>query len=571
MKCLLRVVPVIVCLMAGTTLAFGQGGSTSTISGVVVDAGGGVVPGADVVVKHNATGTSQSAVSNSQGAFVFPGLNPGTYTVTVTLQGFKTFVANNVVLTTGAPANVKAKLEVGGLSEQVVVSSTSEIVQTQSSTISNTINTNQIVKLPLTSRSAMDFVTFMPGVSTPSGNRNSTINGLPQGSINITLDGVNIQDNTLKTSDGFFSIVSPRLDAVEEVTVTTAAQGADGAGQGAVQIKFVTRAGTNQYTGSGYHYYRNDALNANTWFNNRDGVEKGALLQNQVGARFGGPVVIPGLFNGRNKAFFFVNYEEFRQPSDTTRTRTLLNPDAQKGIFSYDAGGSTQQVNLLALAAANGQIATMDPTVAALLGDIRSAAGTTGSISTLDPNLDRLRYNLGVTSLRRYPTVRFDYNLTDKHRFTSSFNYQVLHGLARHAERARRLLAGIPGRSGPEFEAPQLQQRGALDAHEQPRERGAGGLERRAGHVLQGNERGHVYGVAGEPEGLPSAIPVRQLVADGRRRDPFAPVAQRDDAPHRRHADVAARIAQLHDRLRVDAERRLAEELVARAADLVSA
>ena len=151
----------------------------------------------------------------------------------------------------------------------MTVASTSEIIQTQSTTISSTINTNQITKLPLTSRSAMDFVNFLPGVSTPGGNRQATINGLPQGVINITLDGINIQDNTNRTTDGFFAIVSPRLDAIEEVSVTTAGQGAD-AGQGAVQIKFVTRSGGNSYTGSGYHYYRSDKLNANTWFNNRD-------------------------------------------------------------------------------------------------------------------------------------------------------------------------------------------------------------------------------------------------------------------------------------------------------------
>ena len=91
-------------------------------------------------------------------------------------------------------------MEVGGVSEQVTVSSSSEIVQTQSSTVSTTINTNQITKLPLTTRSAMDFVNLLPGVSTPNGNRQATINGLPRGTINITLDGVNVQDNTLRTT-----------------------------------------------------------------------------------------------------------------------------------------------------------------------------------------------------------------------------------------------------------------------------------------------------------------------------------------------------------------------------------
>lgn len=403
--------------------AFAQGGTTSTLSGVVTDSAGGVVPGAEVVIKHNATGVTNNAVSNNEGAFSFPGLNVGTYTVTVTLTGFKTFVVNDVVLTSGAPASVRAVLEVGGLEEQIVVSSVSEIVQTQSTTISTTINTNQITKLPLTSRSAMDFVTFMPGVSTPGGNRQSSINGLPQGMINITLDGVNIQDNTLRSTDGFFAIVSPRLDAIEEVTVTTATQGAEAA-QGAVQIKFVTRSGTNNFAGSGYHYYRTDKLNANTWFNNRNGVAKAKLKQNQAGLRTGGPILIPGLFDGRNRAFFFVNYEEVRQPSDQTRNRTILDPLAQQGIFRYTTPAGVQQVNLLALAAANNQTATMDPAVAKLLGDIRAAASG-GSITTLEPNLEQFSYNLPVESMRRYPTFRVDYNITNNHRFTSAYNYQL--------------------------------------------------------------------------------------------------------------------------------------------------
>jgi carboxypeptidase family protein/TonB-dependent receptor-like protein len=407
---------------ATSTAAYAQGSTTQTLSGTVVDTSGAVIPGADVAAKHNATGVVSNAVTNSDGLFSLPSLPIGPYTVTVTLQGFKTAVIQNVVITSGAGASVKATLEVGGVSEQVTVSSSSEIVQTQSSGVSQTINTNQIIKLPITSRSAMDFVNLLPGVSTPSGNRQATINGLPRTAINITLDGINIQDNTLKGSnggDGFFAIVSPRLDAIEEVTVSSAAQGADAAGQGAVQVKFVTRSGTNSFTGSGYEYYRRDRLNANTWFNNRDGVAKAKLKQDNTGFRVGGPIVLPG-FDGHNKAFFFVNYEEQRQPSDTTRNRTILNPAAQAGNFTY-AGGT---VNVLALAAANGQLGTVDPTIAKVLADIRSATGTTGSISDTDANLQRYTFNVPVASIRRYPTGRVDYNLTDKHRLTGSFNYQ---------------------------------------------------------------------------------------------------------------------------------------------------
>ena len=405
--------------MSGS-FAYAQGSSTSTITGTVADSSGGVLPGATVTAKHLATGVVSTTVTNTEGAFTIASLPPGTYEVSVALEGFKTHVVQNVVITAVQGANIKAVLAVGGITEQVTVASSSEIIQTQSTTISSTITTNQITKLPLTSRSAMDFVNFLPGVSTPGGNRNATINGLPQGVINITLDGINIQDNTLRTGDGFFSIVSPRLDAIEEVSVTTAGQGAD-AGQGAVQIKFVTRSGGNSYTGSGYHYYRNDRLNANTWFNNRQEVEKADLLQNQFGARFGGPLVIPRIL-GRGKAFFFGNYEEFRQPSDSTENRNLLTESAMAGNFTY--GGQT--VNVLALAAANPATAgtsSIDPTIAALLRDIRTAAGTTGTISSLDDNVDQLRFNVPVESKRIYPTGRIDFNFTDNHRLTTAVNY----------------------------------------------------------------------------------------------------------------------------------------------------
>jgi hypothetical protein len=399
--------------------AFAQGSTTSTISGRVVDTSGGVLPGATVTAKHLGTNTDSSTVTNAEGAFTIPSLQPGTYEVTVALEGFKTTVVRDVVITAAQGANINAKLEIGGVTETVTVASSSEIIQTQSTTISSTVNTNQITKLPLTSRSAMDFVNFLPGVSTPGGNRDATINGLPQGVINITLDGVNIQDNTNRSTDGFFAIVSPRLDAIEEVSVTTAGQGAD-AGQGAVQIKLTTRSGGNTYTGSGYHYYRSDALNANTWFNNRSETPKADLLQNQFGGRLGGPLVIPGLL-GRGKAFFFGNYEELRQPSEATRNRNFMSSAARGGNLVYGASGVT--LNVLQFAAARGLLSTVDPTIAQLLSDIEGAATGAGNVERLDANVNQVRFNIPVESKRIYPTGRVDYNINDNHRFSSAVNY----------------------------------------------------------------------------------------------------------------------------------------------------
>ena len=414
--------------LSGVPPVYAQGGATATLSGTVTDPSGAVLPGVTITAKHLATGVVTTSVTNSQGAFTIAGLAVGLYEISSSLEGFKTAVIKSLNLTSAQPTDVKLTLEVGGVSELVTVASTSEIIHTQSTTISSTINTNQITKLPLTSRSAMDFVNFLPGVSTPGGNRDATINGLPQGVINITLDGINIQDNTLRSTDGFFAIVSPRLDAIEEVSVTTAGQGAD-AGQGAVQIKFVTRSGGNSYSGSGYHYYRSDKLNANTWFNNRDSAidpetgkaTKAKLKQNQTGVRFGGPLIIPGVVP-RGKAFFFGNYEELSQPSEVTRTRLLLSTGAQAGNYTY--GGQT--VNVLALAAGNSATAatsTPDPTIGALLNDIRSAAAGGGGVNSRDANLDELRYGVPVESKRRFPTARVDYNITDNHRLTSAFNY----------------------------------------------------------------------------------------------------------------------------------------------------
>jgi hypothetical protein len=367
------------------TGAFAQGSSTASISGVAVDADGAVIPGATVTVKNVKTNEVFHTVTSGEGVFAVPALITGTYQVTVSLEGFKTAVLENIVINAGVPANVRATLEIGGVSEQVVVQANSELVQTQTATVATVLDTRQVASLPLSSRNAADFVVFLPGVTTPGGTRDSIVNGLPQSTINMTLDGVNIQDNTLKSTDGFFAIVGPRLDAVEEISFTTAASGAENTGGGATQIRYTTKSGTNQLRGGVFHTYRSDELNANTWTNKRDGLPKNELLQNQPGFNIGGPVVLPG-FDGRNRAFFFVNYEELRQPGSTRRNRQILHPQAETGVFRYQgAGGAVQNVNLFELAARNGQVATADPIISRLLADIRNATGQSGSPPRLPP------------------------------------------------------------------------------------------------------------------------------------------------------------------------------------------
>jgi hypothetical protein len=415
----------LVFMLAAAAGASAQGGATSSITGTVVDSSGGIVPGADVVAKNNANATTYNAVSGGNGAFNIPAVDPGTYTVTVALMGFKTAVLNQVAVTSAAPATLKAVLELGKLEETVVVEAAAQLIQTQSTAVASTINVKQITNLPLPGRGAFDFVTQLPGVNSSTGSsRDAIVNGLPQSSVNITLDGMSIQDNYAKSWDGMFTRVSPRLDAVEEISMGSAAGSASDVSQGTIQVRFVTRSGTNQWKGSAYYYYRDDVLNTNTWFNkyyniSTAGVQtaKPVTHQDQPGFRIGGPIV-------RDKAFFFVNYEWISSPGTNTRTPTIMSPDSERGNFLYNNGNSS--VNLLQLAASKGQTSTIDPVIAKTIAAIRASTAQGTINATTDLATQTLSWQLATASTTKYPTVRFDYNLTSKHRISASGTYNHL-------------------------------------------------------------------------------------------------------------------------------------------------
>ena len=195
-----------------------------------------------------------------------PSLNPGTYTVSISLSGFKTHVLNDVRIVAATANEVKVTLQLGSLTETVEVAANTELVRTQSTTVQTTMTTEQLTKLPLVSRNALSSVMFLPGVEQTGGYRASTVNGLPQNTISITLDGIGIGNN-LQSGDGFYAQVFPRMDAIEEVTVTGATPDAGSGAQGSVQIAFATRSGSNRYDTSIYHYYRTPSLNTNYYFN----------------------------------------------------------------------------------------------------------------------------------------------------------------------------------------------------------------------------------------------------------------------------------------------------------------
>jgi hypothetical protein len=462
-KILGRILPVLFLLAISGLAVFGQ--TTGAIVGTVADSNGAVVSNATVVIKNVGSGQSFTVTTNEGGNYRVPALGSGFYTVTVTANGFKKSVVEDVKVDVGTPATADVTLEAGDVTATVVVTGGAEVLQTQTPTVGSTITGRQITEIPLSSRDALDIVTLLPGTAQVGRPRASTINGLPKGALSITIDGADAANPLLKSQDGFFTYVRPRLDAIEEVTVSTAAGGSDSGGDGAVQIKFVTTRGTNQYKGGLYWHHRNTALNSGYFFDNRDRLpdpETGKAprtraLLNQFGGKFGGPLPFPQfgeggkVFNsGKDRAFFFTNYEEFRLPEAASRTRVLLTPTAQAGTFRYITGGTTQTVNLLNLLSANGFVSTVDPTIGSLLGQIRTAASSGGSITPISNDLNRENFNFSsnANQVRKFFTLRLDFNLTKNHSLENVTNYQVFRSSIDILNNADNSFPGFPNFGG---------------------------------------------------------------------------------------------------------------------------
>jgi len=433
---------IVAALLIFESISVGQGGTTGSIAGTVVDPNKAVVAGATLQITNNATKEEFTVVSNDEGYFRLASVNAGVYTATVTGRGFKKTVVTNIKVNVGTPSSIAVQMELGAATEQVTVTGGGELLHTESATVGTTLQGRQIKEIPTASRDALDLVLTMPGTATPGRPRTSTVNGLPKGALNITIDGINVQDNLLKSNDGFFTFVRPKTDAIDEVTVSTATPGAESSGEGAVQIKFTTQGGSNEYHGGVYWYHRNPALNANYWFFNRDNpdnnhdgkADQQRILLNQPGFKIGGPIWIPH-FTGRDKAFFFVNYEEFRFPATQPRTRTVLTTLAQSGTFRYGSGG-TSSVNLYTIAGAadcdpntagvQPCPSTPDPTVGALLGQIRTSISGSFAhpVSATEFNRELVDFINPAGQDRKFPTVRFDVNPWKNHHFEEIWNYQ---------------------------------------------------------------------------------------------------------------------------------------------------
>ena len=316
---------------------------TATVVGTVRDASGAAVPGATVLLTERATGGAQRVMTDRSGDFTATQLKPGWYQIAAEARGFKKTVTSDIELLVNQTARVDLTLQVGDVSESVEVIAAPPLVASETSSVSQIIDSRQMADLPLKGRSFYTLAVLAPGTVPTAPNsfvasRRPMPGGLNAPAFNVggareksngyLIDGVDAQDPHYLTPSFFASV-----DAVQEFRLETNAFSAE-FGRSAAQVNATTKSGTNEYRGSAYHFFRNDALDATNFFDNRNARGKSPLRYNQFGTTFGGPLTVPRIYQGRNRSFFFMNYEGTRVRRGRTGQLSVPTAEQRAGDFN---------------------------------------------------------------------------------------------------------------------------------------------------------------------------------------------------------------------------------------------
>src|SRR6266850_3913968 len=330
MRKLLMPAVLLLCLVPFTH-TFAQT-SNATLGGTVSDSTGALIPGVNVTATNTATGIVTTVLSNEAGAYHFASLQTGTYKVTAELPGFQTAAYDNVTLGISQQVRLNFTLQIGSLAQAVEVTVAADtLIASSSSSVGSVLPGYKIRDLPLGGRSVMDLLVTTGGVCPTDGGTTGEDGYFAGGrlsSVNTTRDGFTVSDG--RYNHGAFSQNYVGPDLVEEVRVITAPVDAE-VGRGSGQVQMVTRSGTNQFRGSVFWTNRNSALDANTWFNNFNGVGKNYDNRNQYGGRLGGPII-------HNKTFFFFLFEGQRYIARESFVGPALTAQARQGIFRFFPG-----------------------------------------------------------------------------------------------------------------------------------------------------------------------------------------------------------------------------------------
>ena len=335
--------------------------SSSSLHGVVKDPSGAVVASAEVQLVNPETKIQRQTTTNETGEFQFLQVPPGKYQLSVSALGFKTHVSNEIQLLVNTPATANVSLEIGNKTESVAVDAAAVTINTVDASMGNPFNNSQIQELPLEGRNVVDLLSLQTGVvytgNRPDQNvnndtRGGAVNGARSDQSNVTLDGVDVNDQN--SGYAFTSVLPVTLDSVQEFRVTTTNYNADQGVSSGAQVSLVTKSGTNHWHGSLYEYNRNTASSANDWFIKGAQAASGAsntppqLIRNIFGGSVGGPVI-------KDRLFFFFNGEFTRMREQNSVVRTVPSALLRQGTIQYlDVNGNITQLNA-------SQVTTLDP------------------------------------------------------------------------------------------------------------------------------------------------------------------------------------------------------------------
>ncbi|MBI4875524.1 MAG: TonB-dependent receptor [Acidobacteria bacterium] len=403
----------------------------ATITGTVSDPTGALIPGVQVTVRNRATGVEATTRTNSEGIYRIPYLRPGSYDVSAEAQGFKRARVTELTLTVGLVATVDLALEVGTLQNEVTVTAMAVQLEQQSASLGAVIGSAQMLELPLLGRNPYALLQLSPGVL-PKGGAGSgpIVSGGRSNTSEILLDGAETRNST--TNDITYT---PPLEAVQEFKVIINSFSSEFGRSGGGVLTAASRSGTNALHGSFYEFLRNEKLNANSWTSNRQGLTKSPLRRNEYGFAVGGPVLVPKAYNGKDKTFFFFNWEAIPQRSPDNVNSTVPTAAERAGDFTGTLDGSGNVIRVY-----DPLTTRADPARAGRY--IRDQfAGNRIPASRFDPiGLKIMQYyplpnrasrteNLALNNSRANDTwkmfMRFDHVIGSKHRLFFSHGRQV--------------------------------------------------------------------------------------------------------------------------------------------------
>ena len=415
----------LVLLAFSAPATWAQHGSEGTVTLTVLDPSGSVVQGAQLELRDLTTNDVRKAETQEQGTHTFVNLSLGKYKLTVSKAGFQTQVFTDVIVQAAQTTDISARLVVGTTNETVEVrGGTAPLVETTTNAIGTTVDLRQIEDLPLQNRDLTALSQLVPGYT-------GTWDGLPSIAQGNNIDGVISSSSRMKFSGNSQAVVSPRIEAIEEMTVQSEQLNLDqGFGQANMQLNFVTRRGSNTFHGRIYDDFQNSALNANSWANDTSTAlgspaPKNLLHRNDFGASLGGRII-------KDKLFFFGSYAELKIPGSYTTSNSLFTAAAQAGSFTYN----NQTVNLFTLAqnyntanpGANLPTGVLNcsasycPSSVMTAANASTASGQVIPSTTGDPNLNQINWKVNNAQVSYFPAVRVDYNASEKMRFNLAWN-----------------------------------------------------------------------------------------------------------------------------------------------------